>query len=91
MVSEPRPTAARPEANDEMHTLVMRAWGVPEQDAGFRARLTFSVPGEDDPDVRSVATPELALAAVQEWLQGIVMGDGSLTRSETAGALANDG
>lgn len=51
-----------------MGTLVIRSWLEPTQVPGFRARITYSQTGDDEPNTVTTADPDEVLAVVRRWL-----------------------
>jgi hypothetical protein len=49
-------------------TLVIRTWYEPDQEPGFRARLTFSRGPAGEPDTVAAADPAEVLSIVRQWL-----------------------
>ncbi len=52
----------------DVGAMVIRVWSEPDQEPGFRARLTFGGPEESEPAVSVVTNPEEVLQAVRSWL-----------------------
>jgi hypothetical protein len=64
----PSGVSAESESDPAMAALVIRTWNEPDQEPGFRARLTYSQAPDDDPRTISTADPDEVLRLVRQWL-----------------------
>lgn len=73
MTNDDRPSKASEDDESDpaappVGTLVIRTWNEPDQEPGFRARITFSqAPGVEPSSVGS-ADPDEVLSIVRRWL-----------------------